>query len=286
MSLVDNMTRISVVIPTWNRARTIRAAVESALAQTLPPLEILICDDGSTDDTAAVVRMIDDARVKWLPGSHQGRPAIPRNRGIAAAQGEWLAFLDSDDVWLPKKLERQMAAINETGALAACTDAWRYIPGVLDRTPLLGGRDEMLGWHELLRCNRVVCSSAVVKRTLIDRVHGFPETEKLRTGQDYGLWVRVANFTKFAYLSEPLVLYRDDVPNGVRAYAPDGWTQRILVLEDFLEWCGAHPSECQPVVYDYARREVHRCRIRRCIHRVLNMRRWGRVQRNKPTDNG
>src|SRR5262249_7122187 len=99
---------VSVIIPTWNRAATVMAAVESALAQTHAPLEVLVCDDGSSDDSAQRVGALPDPRVRWLPGPRGGRPAIPRNRGIAAARGEWLAFLDSDDEWLPDKLERQL----------------------------------------------------------------------------------------------------------------------------------------------------------------------------------
>src|SRR5690349_9096181 len=120
---------ISAVIPTWNRGKTIRAAVESVLAQSYPVTEILICDDGSTDDTAQVVSSIEDPRIRWLPGERSGGPAQPRNRGIENARGEWVAFLDSDDEWLPQKLERQIERIQASRCKASSCNAVRFIPG-------------------------------------------------------------------------------------------------------------------------------------------------------------
>src|SRR5262245_1813867 len=101
--------KISVIIPTWNRAQSVKRAISSALRQTHPPHEILVCDDGSTDNTEEVVRAMGDSRVRWIAGPHAGCPAVPRNRGIAASKGDWIAFLDSDDAWLPEKLEAQIA---------------------------------------------------------------------------------------------------------------------------------------------------------------------------------
>ena len=122
------MSNISVVIPTFNRAATLGKAIRSALEQTFPPLEVLICDDGSTDKSREIVESINDSRVRWIDGEHGGRPGIPRNRGIRASRGEWLAFLDSDDEWLPEKLEKQLTHANKMGCDAVCSNAIRYIP--------------------------------------------------------------------------------------------------------------------------------------------------------------
>lgn len=228
---------ISVVIPTWNRAGTIEAAVRSALAQTVSPLEVLVCDDGSTDDSEARVRAIGDPRICWLPGTRGGRPAIPRNRGIAAARGEWLAFLDSDDVWLPEKLERQIAMAKILGVRAVCCDAWRVKPNGGDiATRLLGGGDRVLAWGDLLRANRVICSSAVIHRSALVGSDGFPEEPELKALEDYALWLRVAVRTNFAYLSRPMLNYLDDAENSVRTGKPDGWSQRLAVLRNFGYW--------------------------------------------------
>ena len=86
-----NKIDITVIIPTWNRANVIKVAINSALKQTYTPLEILVCDDGSTDETKRIISEIDNPIVKWVSGKRSGSPAIPRNKGIALAKGNWIA---------------------------------------------------------------------------------------------------------------------------------------------------------------------------------------------------
>ena len=123
------MDSVSVIIPTWNSSNTVGATIRSALAQTFPPREILVCDDGSTDGTAEVVARVVDPRVKWIAGSHSGLPAVARNRGIAQTQGEWIAFLDSDDTWAPDKLSQQLQAASVWASPAVCSNAHRLVLG-------------------------------------------------------------------------------------------------------------------------------------------------------------
>ncbi len=108
------MEKISVIIPTYNRAAQILGAVTSALAQTLKPFEVLVIDDGSTDETAEVLTPVID-RIRYIKTPNGGVSAA-RNRGILEASGEWVAFLDSDDTWTPSKLERQWTAVSEANA--------------------------------------------------------------------------------------------------------------------------------------------------------------------------
>jgi teichuronic acid biosynthesis glycosyltransferase TuaG len=239
---MNSQPSVSVIIPTWNRAATIVAAIESALGQTYAPLEVLVCDDGSTDETERLVARILDQRVRWLPGPRGGRPAIPRNRGIATAQGEWLAFLDSDDEWLADKLAVQMEAVRRSGRLASCTNAWRVVAGVRQADPLLDNPKAVLDFDTMLTGNIVVCSSALIHRSLFPAVEGFPEARLLTAIEDYALWLRVGTFTQFDCLATPLVLYRDDPAVSVRADGLDGRGQRVEILADFLAWCRRHPS--------------------------------------------
>ncbi|CAH2031083.1 glycosyltransferase family 2 protein [Trichlorobacter ammonificans] len=230
------MTTVSVIIPTWNRSALLPKAIRSALAQTLPPLEVLVCDDGSTDDTEAVVGSFDDSRLVWLPGERAGRPAVPRNRGIAASRGEWVAFLDDDDVWYPEKLEKQVALAKQLGCQAVCGNAVRLVPGQETNGNLLDCHHDRFSFEHLLTANFVICSSAMMHRSLFADVGGFPPSPALTTGEDYALWLRVATKTDFAYCAEPLLDYRDDPAYSVRANGVDDCTQKRRALKDFIGW--------------------------------------------------
>lgn len=227
---------VSVIIPTWNRSELLVAAVRSALTQTVPPLEVLVCDDGSTDDSEAAVAAIGDARVRWLAGERGGRPAIPRNRGIRESRGEWIAFLDNDDEWFPEKLERQLDAVGRCGCLAACSNAVRFVPGHGAGGNYLRWSQPLVTFEDLLQVNQVVCSSALVHRSLFATVEGFPEAPELKALEDYALWLRVAAMTKFAYLSEPLLSYRDEAATSVRKEGLSVWRQRDLVFANLQDW--------------------------------------------------
>lgn len=228
---------VSVVIPTWNRAEFLGAAVRSALAQTAPPLEVLVCDDGSTDGSEAVIRSIIDPRVRWVAGDRVGRPAVPRNRGIREARGDWVAFLDSDDEWTEEKLERQLLLAGKTGCRAVCSNAWRKVSGgELPDGLLLTDPPARITFEDLLRGNRVVCSSVIVERSLLLRSSGFPEAPELKAIEDYALWLRIATQTDFAGSPEPLVRYNDDPGASLRKNDPAPVIQRARVLSDFRAW--------------------------------------------------
>lgn len=229
---------VSVIIPTWNRAHTIEAAVNSVLAQTHPVYEILVCDDGSTDHTKEIVNAMIDPRVKLVEGQRAGRPAIPRNRGIQHAEGEWIAFLDSDDTWLPQKLERQFQLIKADGTSAGCTDAWRITPGQGRTVPYLGLETQRIRLRKLLDTNYVICSSMMVEKKILNDVGGFPEDENLKAIEDYALWLRVASQTNISFCGEPLVEYLDDAPNSIRSGIKES-EQRENVMLDFHHWYSA-----------------------------------------------
>jgi hypothetical protein len=131
------------------------------------------------------------------------------------------------------------------GCKAVCSNALRYIPGQ-DNT------GNLLEWNEprttlrhlsavnLSAANRVICSSVLIHRSLVDAIEGFPESSKLKALEDYALWLRVATLTDFAYVTEPLVLYRDDPANSVRAQGVSEWIQKRWVLSDYIGWVSRH----------------------------------------------
>ena len=254
---------VSVIIPTWNRAHTLEAAVRSALAQSHPPIEVLVCDDGSEDGSRACVEGIGDGRVHFLAGAHCGKPALVRNRGIASARGEWLAFLDSDDTWQAEKLALQLRQATTLRCLAACSDAHRVLPDGRTRGVLLGLSETRLSLRRLLRSNFVICSSALIHRSLLERTGGFPEDAALVAAEDYALWLRVATLTDFALVASPLVGYRDDPAASIRGRDPAAEQRRTrAVFASYLRWSPPLARGALALRVELARRSLHQLRER------------------------
>src|SRR6185436_14214556 len=107
---------VSVVIPTHDRWPLVGEAIDSVLRQTFTDLELVVVDDGSTDETATGMRRFADPRLRYVPIPHSGNVAKVRNEGVERSRGRWIAFLDSDDLWHPRKLELQMAALTQSGS--------------------------------------------------------------------------------------------------------------------------------------------------------------------------
>ena len=237
--------RVSVIIPTWNRAATVVEAVGDVLGQTESDLEVLVCDDGSTDDTRARLEAISDPRLRWLAGPRSGCPAAPRNRGIGRARGEWIAFLDSDDRWLPTKLARQLEAAKAAGVGAVSSNASRVRGGKPAGTVVDHPRP-LIRTHDLLSWNPVVCSSMVVRADVLARCGGFPEDPAHLAIEDHALWLRVAAITDIAFVQECLVVYTDEPATSVRAsLESNADEQRLALYDGYLRWCresGKRPS--------------------------------------------
>lgn len=228
---------VSVIIPTWNRRERLAAAINSALAQRHVPVEVLVCDDGSDDGTRDMVSCWGDARVRLLAGPKSGRPAVPRNRGIAAGRGEWLAFLDDDDTWLPGKLDEQLCLATRHGVRAVASNAVRvrhhvpegnyFAPGQLPLTCDL---------RTMFKQNLVIQSSGMIHRSLLSYVGGFPEDPNCFY-EDYAFWLRVVTCTDIAFVDKPLVYYRCDNPhNSTAAYQLDDRRLRAIALSNWLRW--------------------------------------------------
>lgn len=215
---------VSVIIPSFNRAGTIARAIDSVLAQTYTDLEVIVVDDGSTDSTGAVLQRYA-GRITVLSQSNAG-PSAARNRGAAAAHGEILAFLDSDDVWLPTKLERQVRLLVEAGPAVACCICntefhAAHGPGStsfgLVGMNLHGQAGYLLNPGEILATRFFIFNQVLAVRSdAFQQVGGF--NEKLWILEDSDLALRLARLGPWAILGDPLVIkYGDTVGIGVAA---------------------------------------------------------------------
>lgn len=207
---MTHLLTVSVVIPSYHRRDAVSRALWSVFAQTHRPTEIIVVDDGSHDGTVEMLRsMRSPIPLVVLAHERNRGGSAARNTGIAAARGDWIAFLDSDDVWCLEKLERQLDALLRAGPMYGV--AYCGIRRVDGSGRIIGvGRPTASGnlFEALLGRNIVGSTSTViVRRDLLEQVGGFDES--LRSCQDWELWLRLAKVTRFAVVRDPLVDYTD-----------------------------------------------------------------------------
>ncbi|MBU1047346.1 MAG: glycosyltransferase [Candidatus Omnitrophica bacterium] len=199
---------ISVIVPTYNRAHFLKEAIESVLAQTYKNLEIIIVDDGSTDNTSKLVEKFTDKRIIYLHQDNKG-VSVARNRGIQRAKGEYISFLDSDDIWLPQKLQKQLEVFKTS----------RFNPGVVytgiqymdhngnpkKQKKLSKYRGNI--FNKLLRKNIAgIGSTMLVKRECFDKCGLFDEN--LPSREDLDILIRISQYFAVDYVPEFLTLER------------------------------------------------------------------------------
>jgi glycosyltransferase involved in cell wall biosynthesis len=208
------MPEVSIIIPTYNSAQYVVEAVESVLAQTWQDFEILVIDDGSTDETARVMHRYE-APVRYIRQANGG-VAVARNRGIAESRGRYVAFLDADDTWLPHKLERQMETLRQQPHYRACYSAFTVVDVDLNPLGISRRQRRELTLEDLLTRGNIIGSicTVVCERALFDLVGGFDPA--LSQCADWDMWVRLAAQTEFLYVDEPLVTYRQHGSNMSR----------------------------------------------------------------------
>ena len=206
---------VSVVIPTFNSVAYIEEALHSVVNQSYKNIEIIVVDDSSTDTTLAIVinKSKDEPRLRYYSIPHSGRPAVPRNFGIKQAKGEYVAFLDSDDVWVRNKLELQIDALTKN-PLYALVYSMSITFGSVDIfspyyevLPLLHkvarNRNELIA-----KGNCISTSSILIRKSLLEKVGAFDEDAELSAIEDYDLWLRLGEYTNYLFIPRILVYYR------------------------------------------------------------------------------
>jgi glycosyltransferase involved in cell wall biosynthesis len=247
---------VSVVIATYNMGKYLPEAVESVRSQSWNTLEIIIVDDGSTDDTATVAaRWESDPRVRYVRQENQGQ-TVAKNHGIALAQGSFIAFLDGDDRWKPYKLEHQMPLFPANPAIGVVYSDAVFI----DENGRETGRREISHPHgrvtsQLLDDNFVYFGSTVVSRQALEALGAFDES--LPMSIDYDLWLRLSTAYEFGYVDEPLLEYR--IWGGQMSHKMLARTDCVLRILDKFE--REHPACAK-------RRELQRARATTYVSRA------------------
>lgn len=251
------MTKVSVIIPTHNRAELLKTAIRSVCEQTYSDWEAIIIDDHSSDQTSEIVHAFQDDRIKYLQNHGKSGPSTSRNLGISAAIGNYIAFLDDDDEWLPCKLEKQLAILDKSPASVCGIYSNRIkidkhsgntISAHLNADTLRGNL-----LYQLMLKNPIATPTLVVRKSCLDEVGCFDENMSYMEDRD--LWIRLALRWDFEYIDEALVKV---FMHGNEHLSRDllGQTQGRAILlnryQDLLsknrkKWAGLHV--CQGAQY-------------------------------------
>ncbi|MFX0093636.1 MAG: glycosyltransferase family 2 protein [Candidatus Hodarchaeota archaeon] len=199
---------VSIILPTYNRGHVIARAIQSVLNQTYSNFELIIIDDGSCDDTESVVKSFNDSRIKYFRQNKNYGASIVRNIGIKTARGDYIAFQDSDDLWLPHKLERQVKSFEtsppEVG-VAYCEwfcarDKRIYQHRYFKKRAREGNIHKEIDNYDFF----IAMPTVIIRRSCLEKVGLFDET--FQTQQDFELFLRLSHFFHFNYIDMPLVI--------------------------------------------------------------------------------
>ena len=232
-----DLQKISVIIPTYNRAHCITKSIESVLNQTYPVYEVIIADDCSKDNTEDIIRGINDPRVKYYRLPQNKGAGGARNYGVSKAESSLIAFHDSDDVWLPDKLEKQMTywdanpdfgLIYTAYLLHAAYNTMRIVPQ-MDNPSILEGNI----FSSLLVRNTIGAPTVLLSKKVFEEVQGFDET--MRSLEDWDFALKVAQKYSIGFIAEPLL----DVTltdSGVSSNRSEFYKSRCYLLKKYKQY--------------------------------------------------
>ena len=232
MVIVSHMTQplISVIIATYNRAAMLLEAVQSVRQQSFHSWELIVVDDGSTDNTLPLLGQLEEPRLRILRAAHSGNPARVRNLGLANAFGRYVAFLDDDDLWRPEKLARQLTMMTRGDRRWSYTGFVRVDPS---GQPVWATPPESICSGAILESllevrAAVALPTVLAERSLINDAGRF--NEAMRTREDYALWLELAERADVAAHPERLTIVRD---HPGRVFRPEGRRMSVVL---YTEW--------------------------------------------------
>ena len=227
------MPVISVIIPVYNGEKTIQETIESVLNQTFSDFELIVINDGSTDSTLSILNRIQDPRLKVFSYPNVGLAAT-RNRGIARANGEYISFIDADDLWTADKLEAQLKALLENPDAAV---AYSWTDSIDESSNFLrpGAHKTVNGnvYSQLLASNFLASgSNPLIRKQALEEIGKFDES--LTAGEDWDMWLRLAARFHFVAVPEPQILYRQPL-NSMSANVVRQESECLKVIERAFE---------------------------------------------------
>ena len=195
----------SVVIPTYNCAELLNRSLSSVFSQTYQDFEIIVIDNSSTDNTQKVLKNISNQKLRVIRVNNKGIIGYSRNKGIDSARGEWIAFLDSDDVWRPKKLERVKDEINNNpNVILVCHDEWCVVYGERKNRLKYGPAGKDLYERLLFKGNCLSTSAVCLRRDVAIETSGFSERNDYYSAEDYEYWIRLSQIGESFFINEIL----------------------------------------------------------------------------------
>jgi hypothetical protein len=252
--LCDLIVRVSIVIPLYNKAPYVRRALDSIRAQTFSDFEVIVVDDGSTDEGARIIESYPDARFRLVTQPNAG-PGPARNRGMAEAQGEFIAFLDADDEWLPDYLSESLRLLESYGTeVAAISSGYIEYPASVSREEMWRARGVRDGVHRLnaqtppaLAVHMLAYMSpwsTIARANVIRKWGGFYSREKCLYAEDAFLWLKVLLNEAVAFNLKPLVRFHVEA-SGLSRNLPGA-----RPVEPFLVDAGEIEAACPPHLRD------------------------------------
>ena len=236
--MIDGL--VSIIMPSWNTGRFIAESIESVLAQTYKNWELLIVDDCSTDNTDEVIASFKDTRIKYFKNEKNSGAALTRNRAMREAQGEWIAFLDSDDLWAPNKLEKQLGFMNDNGYVFSYHDFVKideeskplnvYVTG-----PNVVTKQGMYNYG-YPGCLTFMYSAKAM---------GLIQIKDIKKNNDYAILLKLCNKADCYLLNENLAQYRI----RKKSISHDKITKKLKSHYDLFHFCDEQPA---PIAFWYA----------------------------------
>lgn len=256
---------IDIIVPTYHRYEILAEALESVHAQTYPHWVCWIAEDGESEKTRATVApFLHDKRFHYLPGEHSGTPGTPRNRALGAGQAPYIAFLDDDDIWLPEKLEQQIAffknhpycvLLGSNALIMKEKQDYRKVtlPLYFEKAPF-----GLVPYKKLVQDDYFINSSVVIKRSALK--YAGLQNEILHKGEDHGLWLRIGPLGEMWLMPLPLVVYRElsskhaTPPKAVIERRREVYQTKFKIYQSALEGVGEMPSPLLFPEYDLQER--------------------------------